>query len=240
MSLKNIYLRCRPENMMKLPKRVTKTTQAFAGLPQTAQLVIMGVLVFLAFTMGNCKGTDKMDQYITEYKQFKENAQTTTRYADSLQHQILELADSARKKDVIIQQLNVSVSSKEKQKEKSKTQLISLEQNLINAKSDGTHQVVIATQDTIIGNLKIQLTTTEEIVTDQKQIIGNKDEQLQLINTGLLFATQRGDSLQAMLKQLPPPPKNPNKFLGIPLPSRKTSLAVGVLAGIVVGVAVVR
>ena len=45
---------------MKLPKRVTKTTQAFAGLPQTAQLVIMGVLAFLAFTMGNCKGTDKL------------------------------------------------------------------------------------------------------------------------------------------------------------------------------------
>ena len=66
MSLKNIYLRCRPENMMKLPKRVTKTTQAFAGLPQTAQLVIMGVLAFLAFTMGNCKGTDKMDQYMSE------------------------------------------------------------------------------------------------------------------------------------------------------------------------------
>lgn len=226
--------------MMKLPKRVTKTTQVFKALPQNAQLAIMGALVFLAFVMGNCKGKDKMDQYISEYKQFRENAQNTTRYADSLQNEILELADSAKKKDVIIQQLNVSISSKEKQKQQNKTQLVSLEQNLQKAKVDTNHQVVIATQDTIIDNLKTQLTTTEQIVTDQKQVIGNKDEQLKLINTSLLFATQRGDSLQAMLKQLPPPPKNPNKFLGIPLPSRKTSLAVGLLTGVVVGVAVTR
>ena len=225
---------------MNILNNIISFGKSFTKLTQKGQLAVVGALVFLAFTMGNCKGTDKLDSFIVEYQTLKKNAETTIKYADSLKTQVTQLTDSAKKKDEAIQKLTITISFKERQKEQQRVELASLEHRLETAKRDSNPQIIIATQDTVIGNLKTQLNITEQIVTDQKQIITTKDEQLRLTNVALGLATQRGDSLQTILTQMPKTPKNPNKFLGIPLPSRKTTFAVGLLTGVITGIVVMR
>lgn len=208
--------------------------RSFNGLNQVGQLVVTVALVFIAFSFGNCKSNDKLDSFIIEYNEYKKNAEKTIEFADSLKTTVDKLTDDVRLKEDKIKKLTIGITDTQKQKQNLKQKLTSLESR-IEVTTDTVK--ILTLKDSVINNLKIQVTTTETIVEEKDKIIELKTEQLVLMTTSLQLSTQRGDSLQKTLLSLPPTPKNPNKLFGvIPLPSRKTVAISALLSGIVIGV----
>jgi hypothetical protein len=208
--------------------------RSFNGLNQVGQLVVTVALVFIAFSFGNCKSNDKLDSFIIEYNEYKKNAEKTIEFADSLKTTVDKLTDDVRLKEDKIKKLAIGITDTQKQKQNLKQKLTSLESR-IEVTTDTAK--ILTLKDSVINNLKIQVTTTETIVEEKDKIIELKTEQLVLMTTSLQLSTQRGDSLQKTLLSLPPTPKNPNKLFGmIPLPSRKTVAIGALLSGIVIGV----
>jgi hypothetical protein len=196
--------------------------------------VVTVALVFIAFSFGNCKSNDKLDSFIIEYNEYKKNAEKTIEFADSLKTTVDKLTDDVRLKEDKIKKLAIGITDTQKQKQNLKQKLTSLESR-IEVTTDTAK--ILTLKDSVINNLKIQVTTTETIVEEKDKIIELKTEQLVLMTTSLQLSTQRGDSLQKTLLSLPPTPKNPNKLFGmIPLPSRKTVAIGALLSGIVIGV----
>ena len=212
--------------------------RSFSGLNKVGQLAVTGALVFIAFSIGNCGGEDKLDSFIIEYNEFKREAQKTTEFADSLKTAVVKLTDEAKEKEDTIKKLTIGISFKQKQTQSLKQKLTALEAHTEVA-MDTTEILVL--KDSTIDNLKTQVATTEAIVEEKDKIIELKTEQLALITNSLQLSTQRGDSLQRTLLSLPPTPKNPNKIFGfIPLPSRKTVAISALLSGIAIGTVITK
>jgi hypothetical protein len=226
---------------MKVLDNVIKFGNAFGKLTQRSQIAVVGVLIFTAFTMGNCNGTDKLDKFIVEYNAFKETAKQTSIYADSLKTQAVQLSDSSKHKDTIIKKLTVTISFREKQKLALNNNLFDLENRLDIVKQDTANvHMIVGIQDSVITNLKSQVIATDSINVYQKQIIDTQNQQSQLLQHALYASTNRGDSLQTILSAIPPTPQNPNRIFGIKLPSRKTSFLVGTTVGIVSGLILLK
>ncbi len=222
---------------MKILNEVIKFGKAFGQLTQISQIAVAVILIVVAFSVGNCNGKTELDSFLVEYKTLQENAKKTTVYADSLQREVTQLVDSAKRQDDKIKKLTISISFREQQKVAQVRQLAQLENRIEAAKADSNLIVVVATQDTVITNLKEQVVTTEAIVDDQKQVIQAQSTQVLALNQALTLSTMRGDSLQTVLSSLPKAPSNPNKFFFglIPKPSRTVVGVVALAAGVVVG-----
>jgi hypothetical protein len=157
--------------------------------------------------------------------------------ADSLKNTVVQLSDSANKKEEIIKKLTISISFKDRQKITLKNNLERLEHDVVLAKIDSNIPAVISAQDTIIGNLKTQIVTTEDIVSEQASIIKTHEDQTILLKKSVALSMQRGDSLQSIVSSLPVPPKNPNKIFGfIPKPNRTVVGAIAFGTGVLAGV----
>lgn len=212
--------------------------RSFSGLNKVGQLAVTGALVFIAFSIGNCGGNDKLDSFIIEYNEFKRDAQKTTELADSLKTVMNKLTNDVKLKEDTIKTLTIGISFRQKQ-----TQSLKQKLNVLEARTEvatDTAKILIL-KDSTIDNLKTQVTTTEAIVEEKDKIIGLKTEQLALTVNSLQLSTQRGDSLQRTLSSLPPTPKNSNKLFGvIPLPSRKTLAISALLSGIAIGTVITK
>jgi chromosome segregation ATPase len=222
---------------MKILNEVIRFGKAFGQLTQVSQIAVAVILIVVAFSVGNCNGKTELDSFLVEYQELQNTAKKTTAYADSLQNEVTQLADSAKRQDDKIKKLTISISFREQQKVAQVRQLAQLESRVEAAKADSNLVVVVATQDTVITNLKEQVTTTEAIVVDQKQVIQAQATQVLALNQALTLSTMRGDSLQTVLSSLPKAPSNPNKFFFglIPKPNRTTIAIVSLAAGVVVG-----
>lgn len=222
---------------MKILNEVIRFGKAFGQLTQISQIAVAVILIVVAFSVGNCNGKTELDTFLVEYEELQQNAQKTIAYADSLQGKVTQLSDSAKRQDEKIKKLTISISFREQQKVAQVQQLALLEDRVAAARADSNLEVVVATQDTVIDNLKTQVETTEAIVTDQKQVIQAQATQVLALNQALTLSTMRGDSLQSVLSSLPKAPSNPNKFFFglIPKPSRTTVALVSIAAGVVIG-----
>lgn len=178
-----------------------------------------------------------MDQYISEYKEFKTRADSAVRFADSLKTQIAIETNEARAAE-----MRAETYAKDVKKLKMTTANLlsrrdSLMQETIMPKTveDSLEFVrsIIPLQDSIITSQNGTILNQENQITELSRALKNKD------NAILLLTTSR-DSLQKVIINIPPPPKNPNKLFGIPLPSRKASFVVGTVVGLAAAVTIIK
>ena len=92
---------------------------------------------------------------------------------------------------------------------------------------------ILPLKDSIITKQETTITTQDKKITELESALKSKD-------TAIALLTLSRDSLQTVIKNIPPAPKNPNRMFGIKLPSRKASFVVGVVAGVVIGGVVLK
>jgi hypothetical protein len=208
------------------------------NIRSTLKYVIIALLVGVCVNyFGNLSTKDKMDQYISDYKQFKTRADSAVRFADSLKTQITIETNEAREAE-----LRAEIYAKDVKKLKMTTANLlsrrdSLMQETIIPKTveDSLELVrsIIPLQDSIITSQNGTISNQENQITELTRALKNKD------NAILLLTTSR-DSLQKVIINIPPPPKNPNKLFGIPLPSRKASFVLGTVVGLATAVTIIK
>jgi hypothetical protein len=170
-----------------------------------------------------------MDKYISEYKQFQAQADSTSKFADSLAVEIVIAENEAR--------------AAKSRAEVYGRQVVSLKDETTSLK-DRAHVLTETIADTL-ELAKHLLPVKDSIITTQETTIDTQDKQIQELyialeskDTALTLAILRGDSLQIVVNNIPPAPKNPNTIFGMQLPSRKTSFIIGAAAGILMGVVI--
>jgi hypothetical protein len=212
--------------------------KGFSTLNSVGKLAIVGGVIFIiSFMLGKSDGNSKLEKFNIEYLEFKNNAQKTATFADSLKNEVQKLQDENAQKDGIVKKLTVSIAYRNIQKDALRTNLIELENHvtLLNESIVDTSLVVVY-KDSIIGNLKKQVVVADSTIVDQSLIIAQKDAQSVLLQRAVALSSTRADSLQHILRTLPKPTPNPNKLFGvIPKPSRTvvgvTAFVLGVVAG---------
>jgi len=197
------------------------------------RLKLLGLLLAFAGALywQDSTSDDAMDKYISEYKKFQAQADSATKFADSLAQEIVIADNEAR-----AAQSRANVYSK---------QVVSLK-NETSSLKDRAQELTETITDTLELARQI-LPLKDSIITTQETTITTQDKQIQELETAILkkddalkLALLRGDSLQTVVNNIPPAPKNPNRMFGIKLPSRKTSFVVGVVAGVVIGGVVLK
>ncbi len=221
--------------------KILQTLQIFGKnfdkLSEMGKLVIIAILLFAAYSTVAYESGSKLNEFIVQYDELKRNAAITTKMADSLRGQVVDLSNESNAKEEVIKKLSINISIKETKRNKLQDTVHRLEQTIAEAKVDSNLPRVVAYQDTVIGKLKTQLVVSDGIIDDQKNIIKAKTEQTVLLQQSVALSMQRGDSLQAIITKLPATPKNPDKFFGfIPKPSRKVVGAIGFGVGVLAGV----
>jgi chromosome segregation ATPase len=190
----------------------------------------MGALALVMVVKYNGK-EDEMDRYIAQYKEYKAQAEVTSRYADSLSTQITIQENETRAAEARAAMAAQKVKELKSQTQVYTTQVAAIRETV----TDSTElaRTIIPLQDSIISTQQVTIDTQETQINELQTALNSKD-------TSLRLAIQRGDSLQTVLNLLPPAPKNPNRVFGIKLPSRKASFLVGVGIGLGASLLVIK
>jgi hypothetical protein len=210
----------------------------FTALTSMSRLAIVGGAIFIiSFMWGKSDGNSKLEKFNAEYSEFKNNAQKTATFADSLKNEVQKLQEKNVQKDNIVKKLSISIANRSTQQDQLKVKLVKLEDhtNLLNELIIDTSLVIIY-KDSVIDNLKNQVIIADSTIVDQSSIIAQKNSQTVLLQRAATLSSTRADSLQHILRTLPNPVPNPNKMFGfIPKPSRTvvgvTAFVLGVVAG---------
>lgn len=224
--------------MDKLLALLLNFGKEFNTLTSVSRLAIVGGAIFIiSFMLGKSDGNSKLEKFNVEYSEFKNNAQKTITFADSLKNEVQKLQDENAQKDGIVKKLSISIAYRATQKNTLQTNLTELENHasLLNSLIVDTPLVVVY-KDSIIGNLKKQVVIADSTIVDQSLIIAQKDAQSVLLQRAVALSSTRADSLQHILRTLPKPAPNPNKLFGfIPKPSRTVVGVTGFVLGVVAG-----
>ena len=210
-------------------KLVAETITAVLPLAKIA-LVAAGVLGLVIMLKTN-KQEDEMDKYIAMYNEYKTQAEATSKYADSLAQEIVIADNEAR-----AAQSRASVYSRQATELKNETlNLMDRAQLLTETITDTLTlaRELLPLKDSIITKQETTITTQDKQIQELESALKNKD-------TAISLLTLSRDSLQTVVNNIPPAPKNPNRMFGIKLPSRKTSFVVGAVAGVVIGSVVLK
>lgn len=226
---------------------MNKIIEFLKNIPSTIQLVLVGVVVFLiTSTVMNIGKKDEITTYIDNYKKYQKESQTALHLVDSL-------TKSNHQKDSLVvgylTQANVARSTSDELKKKlpSTVVLSGLHIQIDSLKrlvTDSVQmaRVVIPAQDTLIKK-------QDSTITIQGTIIeANKVEAVSLRGANRVLSDKNGvlkfsvDTLTRVIRNMPVPPKNPNKiFFGlIPKPNRVQSAIAGFVSGVVLYAYVTR
>ena len=194
---------------------------------------LLGLLLAFAGVLywQDAKSDDAMDKYISEYKKFQAQADSTSKFAENLKTQIMIQENETRAAE------SRAAAAAQKAKEyKSQTLIYTTQVAAIRENVTDTIELartLIPLQDSIIVQQQLTITTQDTQLNELQAALNSKD-------ISLKFALQRGDSLQTVLNLLPPPPKNSNRLLGFKLPSRKASFLIGVGMGLGASILVIK
>lgn len=217
------------KSFLERTKLIAETLTAVLPLAKLA-LVVAGVLGLVLVLRTNGK-QDEMDRYIAQYKEYKAQAEATSKFADSLQVQI-----NIQENETRAALSRAEVASRKANEYKSQTTTLLTQATVIRETVTDTIELartLIPLQDSIIAQQKLTIETQDTQIGELTTALNSKDVSLKL-------ALQRGDSLQTVLNLLPPAPKNPNRMFGIKLPSRKASFLIGVGMGLGTSLLVIK
>lgn len=197
------------------------------------RLKLLGLLLAFAAVLywQDSTSDDAMDKYISEYKKFQAQADSASKFADSLAQEVVIAENEAR-----AAQSRAVVYSRQATELKNETlNLMDRAQMLTETITDTLTlaRELLPIKDSIITKQETTITTQDKQIQELESALKSKD-------TAISLLTLSRDSLQTVVNNIPPAPKNPNRMFGIKLPSRKTSFVVGVVAGVVIGGVVLK
>ena len=189
-------------------------------------LVLISVLLS-SYTTSLFK-QDQIDIYIEEFNQFKEQAEKTQQFADSLaslveeyKEEIEELNDSILVQTSELTRTSIVVATLSARTEELRDQL---DDSIM---EEVPEQVVV-----YIDGLEEENVALTENVSAANQLIATLQTQSDLFQNSLTLETTRADSLAIIVAAIPEPPSNPNRVFGfIPKPSRTQTFILGTLVG---------
>jgi len=192
------------------------------------RLKLLGLLLAFAAVLywQDSTSDDAMDKYISEYKKFQAQADSASKFADSLAQEVVIAENEAR-----AAQSRAVVYSRQATELKNETlNLMDRAQMLTETITDTLTlaRELLPLKDSIITKQETTITTQDKQIQELESALKSKD-------TAISLLTLSRDSLQTVVNNIPPAPKNPNRMFGIKLPSRKTSFVIGAVAGVVIG-----
>jgi lipopolysaccharide export LptBFGC system permease protein LptF len=217
------------KKFLEQTKLIAETLSAVIPIAKLV-LVFAGVLGLVMVVKYNGQ-QDEMDRYIAQYKEYKTQAEATSKFADSLQTQITIQENETR---AALSRADVAARKAEEYKAQTNTYTVAA----VAIRETVTDTIELARtliplQDSIIAQQQLTIEAQDVQITELNTALNSKDVSLKL-------ALQRGDSLQTVLNLLPPPPSNPNRMFGIKLPSRKASFLVGLGMGLGASLLVIK
>ena len=174
---------------------------------------------------------DAMDKYIAEYKKFQAQADSASKFADSLAVEIDIAENEAR-----AAQGRASIYKKQAMESRDETMnMMDRAQVLTETITDTLElaRAILPLKDSIITKQETTISTQDKQISELESALKSKD-------TAIALLTLSRDSLQTVVNNIPPAPKNPNRMFGIKLPSRKTTFVVGTVAGVLLGGVILR
>jgi hypothetical protein len=200
-------------------------------------MIVISIALWVIFVYMDGRSKDKMQEYINNYKTFQAQADSAVKFADSLKTQIIieetEAHLAQEKANEYAQDVQVLRKTTSVLKNKRDSLLKETEMPQTVTDSLAHMSSIITLQDSIIDQQEKTIDTQETQIVQLNKALHSKDNVIQLL-------TLSRDSLQKVVINIPPPPKNPNRMLGIPLPSRKVMLVTGFLAGVVTTTTVMK
>ena len=192
-------------------------------------LVLVSVLLS-SYTTSLFK-QDQIDIYIEEFNQFKEQAEKTQQFADSLTSLVEEYKEE-------IEELNDSVLVQTSELTRASTVVATLSARTEELRDQLNDSVMEETPEQVvvyIDELEEENVALKDNVSAANQLIATLQIQSDLFQTSLTLETTRADSLATIVAAIPEPPSNPNRVFGfIPKPSRTQTFILGTLVGGVV------
>ena len=220
---------------------------------KSAKIILTFLAVLLAGSVfRSCASESKLDQWRTDFEDFRNTAQSdATALSDSLraitdsaiavaEHASIEaneLTDRLGNRDSIIQAIQSRREEFEVKNDSTFNELTE-GQNVddVVAQEHPTAEPWIRLTFSLISEVdmlreQVDLFEYQTFLFEQRDVA--RQTEIRSLRAGLTFQTARGDSLEVIVFNIPgPPPKE--RFLLIPLPSRKTSFLAGGIVGTVV------
>jgi len=199
--------------------------------------IVVGIFI-VSLLLGKFGTNNELDTYIKNYNAYRDSVQTTLLQSDSVKIQLKELIDSievdsikAKIQTGKIATLKSSLNATGRITDSLQRQLDSLKHASV-VDSAG----IIKKQDQMIDTLKSQVSLSAHTIQLLEKRDTSRVEQITHLSRALTLSISRGDSLEVKLRNLPKPPKNPDKLFGIiQMPSRTVVGIVSFTAGVVVG-----
>jgi hypothetical protein len=199
---------------------------------RTLVVIAASVLAFLFVRAQFQQKDEQFAQQIQQIEQYKKDAQTASRYADSLNRIIVTKKEEARQAESRANVLGTQVSRLKQETNSLRGQADSLKKTITD--SVELARRVIPLQDSIIAH------QDSTIVKQDSQIVSLRYAGFKKDTTITLLTFSR-DSLQTIVNNAPKPPKNPNKLFGfINLPSRKAVAIVSAVGGAIAALVIVK
>lgn len=226
---------------MKLFDSFIKFGKGFANLPNIGRYAVVFAALYFAFIFGGTKKETQFSKFKAEYQQVLKKADTLTKLSDSLETKVQNLQKSVVKKDSTINRLTITVEWRARQNRVLSSDLAELEVRMQDSSALRDTVQLLALKDSAIVNLKEQVSNRDSILVQKDSIIQIQQEQKDTLTLAIKLSEQRADSLETFIRNLPPTPKDPDKFLGvIKKPSRKTVAVVSFVSGVIATVFAVK
>lgn len=216
---------------------MSKIIDEFQSFSKTTKWLIGGALVLVVvLVVSSFSGKSELDTWIKNYEKYRNKADSVLVIANQkgkeADHAVkvatndsIRASTLAKKADHLQAQLTPALHSIDSLK----NEVAKLKQN---PDSVALARTVIPVQESIIHK-------QDSVIVAKDTIIATKDQQIVAVTasaTNFHFAADaqklRADSVSKILGDLPKAPKNPDKLLGIALPSRKLMFTIGGLIGL--------
>lgn len=225
---------------MKIFDSLVKFGKGFADLPTIGRYAVVFAALYFAFLLGGDRKETEFTQFRAEYQQLLKKADTLQKVSDSLETRVDDLRQSAQKKDSTINKLTVTIEWRTRQNRTLVGELAELETQMRDSLVSRDTLALLTLKDSAITNLKEQNANKDTIIAEQQVIIAEQREVIDTLNLALTLSEQRADTLETLIQNLPKTPKDPDKFWGIPKPSRKTVAVVSFVGGVLATIFAIR
>jgi hypothetical protein len=190
-----------------------------------------GVVMLLLFINAQFDRRSNIGEYIAAAEQFRKDAQKAVAFSDSLRLEIAVIESNANDAMERANTLNRRVSSLQAERGALRAQLTAMETPSTNSEFRYEDAYAVAT---------LIITNQDEVIQEQASEISELRTVVDLKDQSIFLLTQSRDSLQYVISNPPPIPSNPNKFLGINLPSRRAAFAAGAITATVAVIAITK
>mgnify|MGYP003340832742 CR=1 FL=1 len=194
-------------------------------------IITLALIIGGTFYITERADKDEMEVYIENYNKFKSQADSANHFADSLKTQIVIQENEARTAVMLSHVLGQQVKTLKSKTSGMKDTRDSLKKTITD--SSEMARKIIPVQDSIISH-------QDTIIHKQSEQIEHLSKALTLKDSTISLLSWSRDSLQTIIRNIPPAPKNPNKMFGITLPSRKVIGIAGFVVGVLTTVVVIK